>query len=58
MNALRDAVSLASPKPQTLVGVDAKCILPLLRQLPSWLAEKINKVGGFKAMPTLAALRC
>jgi NAD(P)-dependent dehydrogenase (short-subunit alcohol dehydrogenase family) len=55
--SLRGAVSVVSPRSQYLVGLDARCVHPLIRQLPSWLAEGINLRFSMGSLPQPAALR-
>ncbi len=54
--SLQDAVSLYRPRSQLLVGSDARTVMPLLRQLPSWVAEGLNWRHSFGHLPVLAAL--
>jgi len=48
---------VAKPRPQLLVGLDAKTVIPLCRQLPNWLSEGLTTTFGFWKMPALAALK-
>jgi NAD(P)-dependent dehydrogenase (short-subunit alcohol dehydrogenase family) len=57
VNDLAYAVQVAKPRPQLLVGLDAKCVIPLVRMLPSWLNERMTTTLGFWKMPTVAALK-
>mmetsp|Transcript_16368 Transcript_16368/g.27914 ORF Transcript_16368/g.27914 Transcript_16368/m.27914 type:complete len:410 (+) Transcript_16368:139-1368(+) len=55
VDTLRSAVALPRPRSQYLVGSDAKTILPLVRQLPSWVGEIFYLLGSYKISPPIAA---
>mmetsp|Transcript_16364 Transcript_16364/g.27906 ORF Transcript_16364/g.27906 Transcript_16364/m.27906 type:complete len:299 (+) Transcript_16364:98-994(+) len=55
VDTLRNAVALPRPRSQYLVGLDARFVMPLVRQLPSWMTEGLISLSAFQFIPPIAA---
>ena len=52
--AVVEAVCAWNPRTQYLLGMDAKFVFPIVRQLPAWLGERLNLFQNFKTVPPAA----